>query len=121
MIKLPLLGVGAAWISAGVKPGSTIAVFGLGTIGCAVRRPRNSVFLFLWFIYNAEKLIANEWFHRLLRELDFEGQLGLLVWMSTQKNMKLVMLYALYKNVYISLFVLLLCSNYVIDFMSLFI
>jgi len=85
-----------------VEPGSTIAVFGLGTIGCAVRRPRNSILFVLWFIYNAEKLIGNEWFHRLLRELDFVGQLGLLVWMSTQKNMKLVMFYALHKNVYIS-------------------
>ena len=99
MIKLPLLGVGAAWISAGVEPGSTVAVFGLGSIGLAVRRPCNFVLFVLWFIYNAEELIASEWFHRLLRELDFVGQLRLLVWMSTQKNMKLVMLYVLHKNV----------------------
>ncbi|KAK8466969.1 hypothetical protein PHAVU_008G207700 [Phaseolus vulgaris] len=29
-------GVGAAWIAAGVEPGSTVAVFGLGSIGLAV-------------------------------------------------------------------------------------
>ncbi|CAJ1971176.1 unnamed protein product [Sphenostylis stenocarpa] len=29
-------GVGAAWITAGVEPGSTIAIFGLGSIGLAV-------------------------------------------------------------------------------------
>jgi len=74
LIKLPLLGVGAAWKAAGVEPGSTVAVFGLGTIGLAVRRSHNFL---LWFIYNTEKLIATKWFHRLLRELDFVGQLRL--------------------------------------------
>jgi len=77
LIKLPLLGVGAASITAGVEPGSTVAVFGLGSIGLAVRTQHNSVLFVLWFIHNVEKLTASEWFHRLLRELDFVGQLRL--------------------------------------------
>lgn len=32
-------GVGAAWRSAGVEKGSTVAIFGLGSIGLAVRIP----------------------------------------------------------------------------------
>ncbi|KAG5064541.1 hypothetical protein JHK85_005724 [Glycine max] len=31
-----LLGIGAAWRAAGVEPGSTVAIFGLGSIGLAV-------------------------------------------------------------------------------------
>lgn len=30
------LGVGAAWRTAAVEPGSTVAIFGLGSIGLAV-------------------------------------------------------------------------------------
>jgi len=33
---LPYVGVGAAWRTAGVEPGSTVAIFGLGSIGLAV-------------------------------------------------------------------------------------
>jgi threonine dehydrogenase-like Zn-dependent dehydrogenase len=32
----PFLGVGAAWKTANVEPGSTVAIFGLGCIGLAV-------------------------------------------------------------------------------------
>jgi hypothetical protein len=35
-LKLPFVGVGAAWKTAGVEPGSTVAIFGLGSIGLAV-------------------------------------------------------------------------------------
>jgi len=35
-IVLPYVGVGAAWRTAGVEPGSTVAIFGLGSIGLAV-------------------------------------------------------------------------------------
>lgn len=34
---LLVIGVGAAWRTANVEKGSTVAIFGLGTIGLAVR------------------------------------------------------------------------------------
>lgn len=33
---LDLVGVGAAWNTANVQPGSTVAIFGLGAVGLAV-------------------------------------------------------------------------------------
>jgi len=36
LIKHQFLGVGAAWKTANVEPGSTVAIFGLGCIGLAV-------------------------------------------------------------------------------------
>jgi len=35
-LKLVFVGVGAAWRTAGVEPGSTVAIFGLGSVGLAV-------------------------------------------------------------------------------------
>jgi hypothetical protein len=52
------------------------------------------------FVLYATMLIAIEWLPRLLRELDFVEQLGLLVWISSQKNLKLVMQY-LFNNIII--------------------
>ena len=37
--SLGLLGVGAAWRLANVEPGSSVAIFGLGSIGLAVWTP----------------------------------------------------------------------------------
>ncbi|TKY57071.1 Alcohol dehydrogenase 7 [Spatholobus suberectus] len=70
-------GVGAAWRTAGVEPGSTVAIFGLGSIGLAVRNPHSCVFFQYCVVYYIETLIASDWFPRLLRELDFVEQLGL--------------------------------------------
>ena len=36
---MPRAGVGAAWKVAAVEAGSTVAVFGLGTVGLAVMTP----------------------------------------------------------------------------------
>ena len=36
LFKIPFVGVGAAWRTAGVEPGSTVAIFGMGSIGLAV-------------------------------------------------------------------------------------
>jgi len=52
----PHAGVGAAWKVAAVEPGSTVAVFGLGAVGLAVRTTnlliallRNThFFVFVW-------------------------------------------------------------------------
>jgi S-(hydroxymethyl)glutathione dehydrogenase/alcohol dehydrogenase len=35
-LKFSFLGVGAAWRTASVEPGSTVAIFGLGSVGLAV-------------------------------------------------------------------------------------
>lgn len=35
-MQLEFLGVGAAWKTANVKEGSTVAIFGLGSVGLAV-------------------------------------------------------------------------------------
>jgi hypothetical protein len=47
------------------------------------------------FFVSADMLLAIDWFLRLQRELGFVEQLELLVWMSTIKNLKLVMHYLL--------------------------
>ena len=51
MIKLPLLGVGAAWRTAGVEPGSTVVIFGLGSIGLAVRTPHSAFFFLCVWVF----------------------------------------------------------------------
>ena len=60
-----------------MEPGSTVAIFGLGSIGLAVRNPRMAVFFQYFVVYYTQTLIANDWFPRLLRELDFVEQQGL--------------------------------------------
>jgi hypothetical protein len=55
-------------------------------------------FMFCSFVLYTTMLIAIECLLRLLRELDFVEQLGLLVWISSQKNLKLVMQY-LFNNI----------------------
>ena len=60
-----------------MEPGSTVAIFGLGSIGLAVWCPFSSVFFPYFVIDYIEMLIASNWYHRLLRELDFVEQLRL--------------------------------------------
>lgn len=47
-IKFTFVGVGAAWRTAGVEPGSTVAIFGLGSVGLAVWILLNKVSLSLY-------------------------------------------------------------------------
>jgi len=74
---LPHVGVGAAWRTAGVEPGSTVAIFGLGSIGFAVWTLSTLFFFFATLVICAKMLNAIHWLHRLQREQDFVEQLGL--------------------------------------------
>ena len=70
------LGVGAAWRTADVEKGSTVVIFGLGSIGLAVRSCRTlykyCFFSFLAFIFERLQRKAHAClFSRLQRELDF--------------------------------------------------
>jgi len=52
LIKHQILGVGAAWKTANVEPGSTVAIFGLGCIGLAVWILLNLCFPFVvWHVW----------------------------------------------------------------------
>lgn len=49
-LNVILTGVGSAWKIAKVHPNSTVAVFGLGTIGLAVSFHLSNFFINLFFI-----------------------------------------------------------------------